>query len=348
MKFFDKLTNIYEHLADEQSKDFFRAKAMTAISGDKKYFCEFRDNMIENQIILAKKDIEINNLNNAYIFGCGDSSSFAFRLYGKNIVAFSDNNKKRWGGKHFKLPIIPPTEIPKTSKVIVSPRSKIAYTDIKNQLRSYGFNEENIYIFTEICEKIYGKEYLGIDDLTKDLIPNDEEIFVDAGCFDGGTSLEFIDFAKGDFKKIYAFEPDPISFKKCEKNLSKFIENGKCKVYNYALNDKNETVHFLNKATPGSRIDEAGILIKSVALDDILKDEKVTFIKMDIEGGEYNALIGAKNIIAKNHPKLAICIYHKPEDIFELPNLILEIDSTYKFYIRHYSYSDVSSVLYAI
>jgi len=342
LKLFDGLNNIYEHLADEQSKDFFRAKAWTAISGDKKYFGEFRDKMIENQIILAKKDIEIKNLTNAYIFGCGDSSSFAFRLYGKNIVAFSDNNKKRWGGKHFKLPIIPPNEIPKTSKIIVSPRSKIAYTDIKNQLLAYGFNEENIYIFTEICEKIYGKEYF------ENLITNNEEIFVDAGCFDGGTALEFIDFAKGDFKKIYAFEPDPVSFKNCEKNLSEFIEVGKCEVYNCALNDKNETVHFLNKATPGSRIDKDGILIKSVALDDILKDEKVTFIKMDIEGGEYNALIGAKNIIAKNHPKLAICIYHKPEDIFELPNLILEIDSTYKFYIRHYSATDVSSVLYAI
>lgn len=338
------MLNIFDNLMDEQSKEFFCAKVLTVVSGDKKYFAKFRDSLIENQTNSAKQDIEIKNLKDAYIFGCGDSSSFAFRLYGKNIVGFSDNKEKLWGGKHFKLPIIPPLKIPKTAKIIICARSKIAHTNIKKQLLSYGFKEENLYIFNEICEKIYGKEYFDIDKLKRDK----EEIFVDAGAFDGGTSLEFIEYANGNFKKIYVFEPDAVSFQKCEKNLTEYIQSGKCKIYNYAISDKNKTVSFLNKATQGSRIGEGGVLIKSVALDDILKDEKVTFIKMDIEGGEYNALIGAKNIIAQNHPKLAICIYHKPEDIVELPNLILQIDPTYKFYIRHYSPTDVSSVLYGI
>lgn len=344
MEIYNNLKIIYEHLADDKSKEFFLNKALTSISGDRKYFSLFRDEKIENQINMAKKDIALSNIDSAYIFGCGDSSSFAFRLYGKNIVGFSDNKERLWGKRHFKLPIIPPKDIPKTAPIIISPRSKMAYTAIKMQLISLGFKEENLYIFTEICEKIYGKEYFGLKELNLGV----GEIFVDAGCYDGGTSFEFIDFVKGDYKKIYAFEPDINSFKVCEKNLSELINSGKCKLFNNALREKEGDVSFLNKRNPGSCVGDGGNIIKAVSLDCVLKDEKVTFIKMDIEGSEYSALKGARNIIVKNHPKLAICIYHKPEDIFELPSLILAIDPSYKFYIRHYSPTDVSSVLYAV
>ncbi len=77
-------------------------------------------------------------------------------------------------------------------------------------------------------------------------------------------------------------------------------------------------------------------------------DAPVTFIKMDIEGAEYQAILGAKNIINKYKPKLAICVYHKPEDIWELPWLIHKINPEYKFYLRHYSFGDVETVLYAL
>ena len=69
---------------------------------------------------------------------------------------------------------------------------------------------------------------------------------------------------------------------------------------------------------------------------------------MDIEGAEYQAILGAKKIIDKYKPKLAICVYHKPEDIWELPWLIHKINQEYKFYLRHYSFGDVETVLYAL
>lgn len=69
---------------------------------------------------------------------------------------------------------------------------------------------------------------------------------------------------------------------------------------------------------------------------------------MDIEGSEMEALKGAENTIGKYKPRLAICVYHKPEDIIEIPLKILELNPEYKLYLRHYSYIHTETVLYAI
>jgi len=94
--------------------------------------------------------------------------------------------------------------------------------------------------------------------------------------------------------------------------------------------------------------EEGSIKIKTVKLDDILNGEKATFIKMDIEGAELNALKGSKDTIMKYRPKLAICLYHKPEDIWEIPAYIIQLRNDYKFYIRHYNLWGSGSILYAI
>jgi hypothetical protein len=88
----------------------------------------------------------------------------------------------------------------------------------------------------------------------------------------------------------------------------------------------------------------------AISLDEYLKNEKepVTFIKMDLEGAELNALKGAEQTIKEQKPKLAISIYHKPEDIWEIPNLLLELVPDYKFYIRHYTLIGAETVLYAL
>jgi hypothetical protein len=83
-------------------------------------------------------------------------------------------------------------------------------------------------------------------------------------------------------------------------------------------------------------------------IDDIVLDKKVSFIKMDIEGAELEALKGAKNTIQNNYPKLAIAIYHKPDDLLNIPQYILSLNRNYKFYLRHYGYNSWETILYAI
>lgn len=88
--------------------------------------------------------------------------------------------------------------------------------------------------------------------------------------------------------------------------------------------------------------------VSTASLDDELKNIPVTFIKMDIEGSESEAIQGARNIIRMLSPKLAISIYHKLDDFEKLPTLIMDINPNYTFYIRHHSLSDCDTVLYAV
>ena len=81
---------------------------------------------------------------------------------------------------------------------------------------------------------------------------------------------------------------------------------------------------------------------------DVCVSDPVTFIKMDIEGAELEALKGSSKIIKKYMPKLAISLYHKKDDILEIPLYIKELVPEYKLYIRHYSNAGVETVLYAV
>ncbi len=113
---------------------------------------------------------------------------------------------------------------------------------------------------------------------------------------------------------------------------------------------RNTNLAFQCDELAGSHIvesDEGGTQVKVVALDSCVQ-EKVTFIKMDIEGAELKALEGAKQLITKYRPKLAICIYHKREDMWEIPYFIKSLVPEYKLYIRHYSNYDYETVLYAV
>lgn len=93
-----------------------------------------------------------------------------------------------------------------------------------------------------------------------------------------------------------------------------------------------------------------GGCIKTLTLDAVLnqREDKVTYIKMDIEGAEGAAIDGAKKIIMEDHPKLGVCIYHKEEDLWELPYKIMKEFPDYKVYIRHHSNTTIETVCYAI
>lgn len=89
-------------------------------------------------------------------------------------------------------------------------------------------------------------------------------------------------------------------------------------------------------------------VIQVVALDQYIYHEAPTLIKMDIEGAEQEALVGARKTIQTYRPKLVICLYHKPEDLFEIPLYIKSLNSDYNLYIRQYSNTKYETVCYAV
>lgn len=89
-------------------------------------------------------------------------------------------------------------------------------------------------------------------------------------------------------------------------------------------------------------------MIEAAALDEMVYDREPTYIKMDIEGAEQEALKGCRRIIQDFRPKLAVCIYHKPDDLFEIPVMIKEMNPAYKLYVRQYANAWFDTVLYAV
>jgi len=173
------------------------------------------------------------------------------------------------------------------------------------------------------------------------------EIYIDAGAFDGTTIMDFILFTKGNYKKIYAFEPDPLNFHVL---YNEFYDCRDTVIEQLALSNTDGNVSFDARGTQSSRIikdneqQESGNA-KTIKIDTYMT-EPVSFIKMDIEGGEYKALLGAQKIITKHKPKLAISVYHCDDDLVRLPILIKEMVAEYKLYLRHHTISSVDTVLY--
>ena len=148
-------------------------------------------------------------------------------------------------------------------------------------------------------------------------------------------------------KKSYAFEPDSKNYNKCieikqEKNLD-YVE-----LLPVGLWNKKATLKFSETGGTGSSITETGnTMVKVDTLDNSVSG-MVSFIKMDIEGAELEALQGAENIIRKYKPKLAISIYHNSQDLTDIPLYIKNLNEEYKLYIRHYSTGEFDTVLYAV
>ena len=172
-----------------------------------------------------------------------------------------------------------------------------------------------------------------------------QEVLVDGGAYDGNTVREFIKLVAGNFCRVYSFEMDYRNYD----NINREDFDERVIFYNYGLWNQNKQISFINNG-PSSELtaDGAGMeMAECVRLDDILH-ENPTFIKMDIEGAEQEALSGAENYLLKCKPKLAICLYHKFPDLWEIPLYIHKLVPEYKIYIRHHSKTCEETVMYAV
>lgn len=205
----------------------------------------------------------------------------------------------------------------------------------------FSFYPENIK-YKNVCQE---KTYF-----TKEIVLGATETFVDAGAFDGDTIREFLSETQNSFEAIHSFEMDFCNYEILMEKIKEIpeINRNKITIYNIGLWDEKEVLKY-NALLQGSNVDcEGEQEAKLDCLDDLLQDKDITYIKMDIEGAELKALKGAQHIIKMQRPKLAICLYHNPEDLWEIPNYIKQIVPEYKIYFRQHMELECESVCYAV
>ena len=164
-----------------------------------------------------------------------------------------------------------------------------------------------------------------------ELYLKDKEVFVDGGAYDGDTYADCI--KRGvNFGKYYAFEPDTSNY---ERLLNACKEDDRCVCKKEGLYSEEKTLKFSLSGDMSSKVVDLSEGYTEVQVTNIDKSAgDATFIKLDIEGSEVDALKGAVDTIRKNTPKLAICAYHKMEDVFKIPLLIKEINKDYRIFYR--------------
>ncbi len=362
---------IYELLEDDESRWIYKHRLLYSLTGDRRYIYDMISPLVTDhrseiltQSASAGRDYHLYENRDLYSFLVEkkESSNGRIILFGSgffgrqvrywlekvgfNVNAFCDNDLKKKGTVIDGIRVISPGELLKDetgSVVVVS--SEIYYNEIYGQLLDLGVNKELIYKY----EPNMLLSYFGIPYFDSGIIkPLKDEVFVDGGAYCGETAFEFSEWCP-EYKAVYSFEPEKLNFLNLEKAVSdRGLRDIRC--IQGGLWDKEETVSFDRGGDEGtgSYVVESGSeKIKTFTIDSFLSGKKITYIKLDIEGVELRALKGAQKTIKDHKPRLAVCIYHKPEDIIELPMYLHELVPEYRFVIRHYTTYLFDTVLYA-
>ncbi len=178
-----------------------------------------------------------------------------------------------------------------------------------------------------------------------------EEVFVDCGAFDGDTLRRFLDRTGGAFGEAVAFEPDPHNFRRLEEAVGTLPRGaaGRIALHRAALGARRGTVRIDLHGLASAVSDTGTESVPMVTLDDILAGKPSTFIKMDIEGAELEALQGAAAHVRAHHPLLAVSAYHRHDHLWKIPLLIRSLSPEYRFHLRRHNPEIVDDlVVYAV
>ena len=185
-------------------------------------------------------------------------------------------------------------------------------------------------------DQFYGNSFV-------DLQP--DEVLIEGGAYDGDSIRHFLARSGGRYGEIIAFEPDEENFLRL-RDYTRSLPNVRavCK----GLSDVNGVQRFATGEGMASHLDADGAGEVAVCRLDDEVDAPVTFLKLDIEGAEVSALAGARQTIARHQPKIAVAIYHRPDDILTIPKILEELDRPQRLYLRHHSGFHYDTTLFAI
>jgi FkbM family methyltransferase len=178
----------------------------------------------------------------------------------------------------------------------------------------------------------------------------EDDVLLDCGAYDGDTIRNLIS-NQVQFEKIEAVEADSHSFARLADFVSTLAPEraNRIRLHQCAVGARRGTVRFDDTGGVDAKVSDKGrTLIEMVPIDVMFATKRVSMIKMDIEGGEYAALIGAQQVIQRDRPILAICVYHCQEDIWRLPLLIRSLCPEHRMYLKAYRGDGIQTVVYAV
>lgn len=346
-------------LLDKESKELFSARFHYMIDRNKELFYKRLDEILKERerkysswgLNLYAGEYPDMVDKKFVIFGWGEMGRLTYRTLhylNKEIECVCDNNCLLQGRKIDEHTEIHNFEYVKQNCkdcVIIVAVSKQYQLEIFYSLKNAGFKDRNILMYPEgglYCDIL--NQYFDLEYLTPDM---GNEIFLDAGCYDGATSAQ--SYKWGKCKKIYAFEPDGNNVSICRSRLDTI--GCDYELFNLATWSKKEKLSFnsVQGQEYASRVSNSGaICVDADSIDNVLDERPVTYIKLDVEGSELETLYGAVRTIKKWHPNMAISIYHKPEDIVEIPMFLEALNMNYSYCIRQYQTRMQETVLYAL
>lgn len=178
----------------------------------------------------------------------------------------------------------------------------------------------------------------------------EQESFLDVGAYTGDTFTVFNECYQGKWKHYYGLEADGYVYGKLQNEVKPYGDS-RVSIYKIAAWDEKTVLSFEENAG-SSKMEPAKRGENSIAadrVDNFLGDKKITLIKMDIEGAEFNALSGMQEIIKKNKPVLAICVYHRRDDFYRLTDFIENtVPNEYRYFMRQYRYTPTETVCYMV
>lgn len=329
--------DVYKLLEDEESRDIWINRLNYLITDDYRYIERIVDRYCYKAFGgMAERDALSRGAKEEVIFyGAGERVSHIRIPDAVTMFCDRDARKQAEGFRGYRVISFEELAVNhRRANIVIT--SERCYEEIRASLLEKKFEEKQIHKFYTLPERQYFDEPF--------IQFGENEVFVDAGAYDLSTTLEFAKRC-ANFRRIYAFEPDKVNLDLCHQRKN---GNEKIQIVPYGTWSSKGELKFKALGNWSSKIDEGGNqVIPVTTLEDVVED-KVTYIKMDVEGAELETLKGAKCIIQRDKPRLAVCIYHKPEDMVELPLYIKSLVPEYKLYVRHYSEEKYETVLYAV
>lgn len=342
-----RLCKIRDRLQDEESEIIYEARINYLFTRNEDEYYKVLERVRKDSYCMELEDFLKDNegMPGIIIFGAETEGIRTKKLLDsckRPAQFFCDESENIIGSRIEGLEVISVDQlIADYSRYVVILTDRLYLTDRYSLLLRGGFPRKQL-LFPMHMHLVAsnGTQYFDV------LPPVEDEVIVDAGSYNGDTIEAFRSWTQGKYKKIYAFEPNTDMIQMIREYLQKNQVENVIFTPKATWSEKCELT-FVKDAS-ASRVGEEGtVCVQAVDIDSIVGDEKVTFIKMDVEGSELQSLAGAQNTIKTNKPRLAISVYHKPEDVIEIAEYIMTLNPEYKFILRQYNSNFWETILYA-